>query len=92
MIPGAAEDSVLCSFTPTPRRVTASVQAWLVWMLSRGPERFFQSKSALTFSSDLAVGVLWTQSLCWLFLLCFPVYWFMHLLLRPPLFFCLENP
>lgn len=31
VIPGAAEDSVLCS---TPKRVTVSAQAWLVWMLT----------------------------------------------------------
>lgn len=55
---------MLCSFTPTASRVTVSAQAWLVWMLSQGPERGFQNKSALTFSSDLASGVFWTQSLC----------------------------
>lgn len=31
VIPRAAEHSVLCS---TPKRVTVSAQAWLVWMLT----------------------------------------------------------
>lgn len=54
IIPAAAKDSA--PFPALPEELQA--QAWLVWMLSPGPERCFQNKSALTFSSELAHGRL----------------------------------
>lgn len=93
ILPGAAEDSVLCYFTPTPRRVTVSAQAWLVWGCSaKVLGRAFKTNLLSLSPQTLPVGVFWTQNLCWLFFLGCSVYWFVHLQLRPPLFFSLENP